>query len=740
LVRRSDLGLALTMAIFFIVFMVKGAYVAPPSFPATPAPGDFDTDRAFARLQRILGDERPHPVDSAANDAVRERLIDEIQKIGFEPALRDDFSCRAMARWSLLSCARVRNVVFRAGPSDGEATLIAAHYDSVAAGPGAADDGAGLAALLEIAALLKARAPSKPVIFLVTDGEEAGLLGAASFIRKDPLAKTISNVINMEARGVSGPAILFQTSEPNGRDITAFARYAKSPVGNSLAADIYKMLPNDTDLTEFLKLPADEVNFAFSDHVSFYHTPRDNLENLSKDSLHHMGVSALAALDGFMTADVDARKKPEGDFVYADAFDKFIVVMPALLAFILNLAAFVTATFGFVREKDAGAMRALLAAPAAILVGGVIGAALISLLAAIRPENIFWGAEPAATRAVIYGAAIAGGAAAMALAAETGQRRLIYAVWIWFSLIGLALFAITQGSGGLTGLPSGLFLCAMIASFGAKRLLAPLSIIAVIGALLFWAPALAMAETGLGLGKAGAFAAPAALLFMLAAPVFSSREKPGALLLAAPFAVAVIAFVAALGVKAYSHAEPRALSLTRIEDAQTNLAWFSLGAPGEKAPAPMAALADFKPAEISGLEGVRLVAPAPPLAEPAVGVKSSNADPEGEARRSTISFAANGADKIIALIPGDAGLGRITVGGEAFEFAGDKDTTLVCTGRECADFTFTAALGPALSEWKILGVRYGLAASGAAIARARPDWAVPIQDGDRRLVVTSAEL
>ena len=104
--------------------------------PRIDAKSEFDADRALERLARILGDERPHTVDTDANDAVRERLLGEIRAIGFEPEVRDDFACRPATRWNAVSCARVRNVVFRTGPDDGQAIMVMSHYDSVAAGPG----------------------------------------------------------------------------------------------------------------------------------------------------------------------------------------------------------------------------------------------------------------------------------------------------------------------------------------------------------------------------------------------------------------------------------------------------------------------------------------------------------------------------------------------------------------------------------------------------------------------------
>ncbi|MGH6696672.1 M20/M25/M40 family metallo-hydrolase [Sphingopyxis sp.] len=96
---------------------------------------------------------------------------------------------------------------------------IAAHYDSVPAGQGAADDGIGVAVALEIAYQLKGKKLARPVLVVLTDAEEAGLVGAAAFAAHDPLAKRVGAVVNMEARGTTGGVNMFQTSSPNARDV-----------------------------------------------------------------------------------------------------------------------------------------------------------------------------------------------------------------------------------------------------------------------------------------------------------------------------------------------------------------------------------------------------------------------------------------------------------------------------------------------------------------------------------------
>src|SRR5947209_3584168 len=104
--RDSWRGL-LIIALLLAGFALKGALVAPPAVTA----GEFDTARALARLERILGDQRPHPVDSVADDAVRGRLSAELQAMGLQPRIQDIEDCSGFPKSPVVSCSRVRNVV-----------------------------------------------------------------------------------------------------------------------------------------------------------------------------------------------------------------------------------------------------------------------------------------------------------------------------------------------------------------------------------------------------------------------------------------------------------------------------------------------------------------------------------------------------------------------------------------------------------------------------------------------------
>ena len=323
---RSIWGLLGIVLLLIGAMAAKERLIALPAPPAHAAPGQFDASRAVARLAFVLGDERPHPVDSANGDAVRDRLIQAMRGVGLAPRISDDFACNGFARSRAVSCARVRNLVAEIGPASGPALLLAAHYDSATAGPGAADDGIGVATMLEIAANLRGRPLSRGVIFLIDEGEEAGLIGARAFLDRDPAAARVDAVLNMEARGVSGPAIMFETSRPNAAAVALYRAAATRPLANSLSADLYGLIPNSTDVNVFKARPWTILNFAIIGNETRYHSPGDRVEALDRASLQHMGDQVQGATDAVLASGVPAAR---GTRLYADLAGRALIVLPA---------------------------------------------------------------------------------------------------------------------------------------------------------------------------------------------------------------------------------------------------------------------------------------------------------------------------------------------------------------------------------------------------------------------------
>ncbi len=323
-----------------VALQLRGPAPQPADCPTT----EFSATRAYAVLARLLGDQSPHPVGSAANQVVRARLLDEFERLGL------DVEIVPMARppYELVNIlARLPN-----STNPGRPLVLATHYDSVPAGPGAADAGACVAALLETARILSAGGPyERPVYFLLTDGEEAGMWGAEGFVESHSLAREKPVVLNFEARGTSGPSIMFETHRNNLAATRILADHLPRPcVTGSSFVTVYRFLPNDTDFTIFARDGWAGLNFAFIGDAHNYHTANDTLENLSLRSLQHHGENALAlarALAEDAQADMAASSE---DAVFFDLLGCQVFVYPSSWALPLALVPLFVLMGRFARQ------------------------------------------------------------------------------------------------------------------------------------------------------------------------------------------------------------------------------------------------------------------------------------------------------------------------------------------------------------------------------------------------------
>ena len=313
---RMSIGTGLILFIGSLIFISVASLVPPDPVPSNASPTEFSSARAMKHVIAIS--QSPHPTGSPAQTEVRNYILSQLAALGLKPEVQEASS--------------ISNVVARLkGTQNGKAVLLDAHYDTVAEAPGASDDGAAVAMMMETIRALKSRAPlNNDVIFLFSDGEEMGKVGASAFVYQHPWAKDVALVLNFEARGVKGPSILFETSNKNGWLIREFAKAAPHPVANSFAYDVYKFLPNDTDLTVFKEAGFAGLNFAFVDGSQYYHTPNDNLANLDERSLQHHGSYALALTQHF--ANLDLANVRAGDAIYFNLFRSTMIVYPATLA------------------------------------------------------------------------------------------------------------------------------------------------------------------------------------------------------------------------------------------------------------------------------------------------------------------------------------------------------------------------------------------------------------------------
>lgn len=312
----------------------------PPSPNGLDTPADqFSSARAMEDV-RIIS-ERPHPTGSEENAKVRNYLDGRMNVMGMEVSLGasklNERSLARLNRWS--GEEKTEQTIFNViGVLPGRdrtlpAILLMAHHDTVWGSPGAADDTAGVAAILEIIRALKVDGlQQRDIIVLFTDGEEVGLQGAVNFFNVNPLHETIGAVINFEARGGGGVASLFQTSAENGDAARLFARAVKQPSASSLSTFVYSVLPNDTDLTPALAKDYTAYNIANIGRAEYYHSPEIDADALSEATLQHMGSQGLDLTRALLSANELPARKPDATFF--DVFGLFTLIYPAFFGWI----------------------------------------------------------------------------------------------------------------------------------------------------------------------------------------------------------------------------------------------------------------------------------------------------------------------------------------------------------------------------------------------------------------------
>ncbi len=275
----------------------------------------FSTDRALKHVEQISL--QPHGVGFPGHTTVRDYIISELEKLGLETTIQAGYSAGDWANYS-----KAVNILARIKGSENEKTLLLlSHYDSSPhSSLGASDAGSGVATILEgiRAYLSKNKTPKNDVVIVITDAEELGLNGADLFVNQHPWIEDVALVLNFEARGSGGPSYMFmETNRGNEQLIKEFvAANPQFPVANSLAYSIYKMLPNDTDLTVFREdRDIEGFNFAFIDDHYDYHTEKDSYSRLDRNTLTHQGSYLMPLLGYFSNTDL-TQLKSLNDYVY----------------------------------------------------------------------------------------------------------------------------------------------------------------------------------------------------------------------------------------------------------------------------------------------------------------------------------------------------------------------------------------------------------------------------------------
>jgi Peptidase family M28 len=313
---------------------------------------NFSAERAKTYLKEIAAN--PHPVGSNEHKRVKKYIVSELAKLGVKPEIQVVESGLYIGETPYEG--EVENILaYIKGEEPSGTIMLTSHYDSVPGSFGAADAGASVAAIIEtVRALSHSPELKNNLVILISDGEEIGLLGAQAFAQFHPWAHEVEMVLNFEARGSSGPSVMFETSNGNNKLIREFINGTNYPLAHSFINELYKTMPNDTDLSIYKEAGNSGLNFAFFGNVHTYHSADDTVENLSLRSLQYQGENMLDLVRYFGNMNV-VSKDNEGNSVYFNSFGTKVISYPEYLVIPFMCMAiilfFLTAIVGILRRK-----------------------------------------------------------------------------------------------------------------------------------------------------------------------------------------------------------------------------------------------------------------------------------------------------------------------------------------------------------------------------------------------------
>ena len=761
--QRSSRGLLISLGLLALVFVLTVTQYRAPSPKSADAPvREFSAGRAREVLRQLVGDGVPHPVGSAADGIVREKIVRILSELGYQPQIQSGFACD---EWGV--CGAVKNVVARLdGSGVPGAVLVSAHYDSVPAGPGASDDGVGTVAVLEIARALKNHAPLRhPVIILLNEGEEAGLLGAKAFVEAHPWAREVKAAVNLDNRGSSGSSEMFETGDANNWAVRIYDGAISRPMTNSISYMVYKLLPNDTDFTVYKAAGYQGLNFAFIGNVQNYHTPNDNFANADPGSIQSEGENGLASV--LALGDEVITSPPAGEAVYFDVFGRAIVCWKAGRSFLfaVGLGVVLLIEIFIVIRKFAVGLWAIGLAKVgwigAILISGGLGYALFKLLRMVHrfpPESAIypWVAHPLPAQIAFFALGFVGiGIVAVLAAKRAGFWGFWIANCVFFAALGILAAKFATGACYVFVIPMLGAVVAVIPALLAKEdssgnrefaAILPAVLTFVVFVPLLWELYEALGTIFLP-AVCAAFALTLAWILPLLA-LDTARERRA--FAEDSIGVALVAAVVALFLAPYSSASPQRVDLQYWLDADAHAAKWVASPDSRRLPTQLAAAAAFgerRTAVFPWSPERRFAADAPDLKLPGPELTILGAETIGGKVRYDVKLVSpRGAPEMSVAFPVSAGVTAIEVDGHALEEPSGRVLeylrSVVPEWRFCqiptvdsagVEMKFTVA-SAAPMEVYVGDKSYSLPGEGLAIAAERPANAISSQDGDVTLV------
>lgn len=515
--------------------------------------GGFPVDRVRAHVREIAA--APRPTGSPAHDAAREYLVRQLRDLGLDPQVRTapalaDAGHTPYGTHATMAAARVRNVVARIPGTDSTGTVVLmTHYDTVPTSPGANDAGVPVGVLLETARalLLGDERPRNDVLLVFTDAEEAGLLGAKAFLEHSPPDPERTVVLNVEARGSTGPVLLFESGRDSGWLLPHVAAHVRRPLASSLFQEAYRHLPNHTDFTLLKEAGYAGFNLAHVHGLTDYHGATDTPDNTDPATIAHHGSYALGLGRALAGADLTAREP--GDPVHFTVAGVLVRYPPSLAVALAAAQLAAVAALGVTaRRRGLVTIGRAVSAAALWLLSTAVAAGLTTALAALvgtaRPEFREYGDLTANLPALL-------GFALLALAATTTAAAFLHrrlrtanavagALLLWTALSAVTAVALPGASYAFTWPAAAAVAAAALLLTPTPVRRAAAAVLLVVPTTLVIVPLAALVSAALGTALvAAALVLP--VLWLCLAPVVAPAALRTAAALAGAVALALVA-------------------------------------------------------------------------------------------------------------------------------------------------------------------------------------------------------
>ncbi|QSE97004.1 M28 family peptidase [Fulvivirga lutea] len=356
---KSKLLLPGVSFVFLIIICVVSFNQITPPEPALPGytPDSYSAYRAIEHLKIVA--KEPHGTGTPAHKRVRNYIYDQCKKLGAKIKVLTNTGIQYRGGTNVTAGTAYNILAKLEGTDNSKAVLVMGHYDSQPNTPGAGDDGSSIASMLEVMELLAKQGPLKnDIYFLMTDQEEVGLLGAEAFVNSYPELDEIGMLLNFDARGNTGVNFTFETTSQNGWIMREFSKAVDQPLANALAYEIYKLMPNGSDFTEFKDTHISGLNSAFIEGHAYYHSPEDTWRNMNLGTLQHQGDLMWEMVNHFGTIDLNETKAE--DAIFFSILNQ-VVIYPASLDWPLIVLSIVLLGFTiyFLRSKQSVNMPAV---------------------------------------------------------------------------------------------------------------------------------------------------------------------------------------------------------------------------------------------------------------------------------------------------------------------------------------------------------------------------------------------